>query len=195
MTAALEGGEWSASRPGRIFTPRKDVVPIVKEAGWAPRPVWTGAENLDPTGIRSRTVQPVASRYTDWATWPTITWMYKCKLHYLYLFNNIPHSTQTVYSTIVISLPNSPWGWFLQTVASSRIQKHYNMNVKSCHYRRLVIWLQQTALIINSDTTHVTGGSKTSGPCAWVAFHTFFNTAGPATDQQLTPHNTPEVSN
>jgi hypothetical protein len=26
-----------------------------------------GAENLASTGIRSRTVQPVASRYTNWA--------------------------------------------------------------------------------------------------------------------------------
>jgi hypothetical protein len=33
--------------------PGKDPVPIVQEAGWAPRPVWTGAENLAPTGIRS----------------------------------------------------------------------------------------------------------------------------------------------
>jgi len=30
----------------------KELVPIVQEAGWAPRPVWTGAENLVPTGIR-----------------------------------------------------------------------------------------------------------------------------------------------
>ena len=28
-------------------------MPIVQEAGWAPGPVWTGAENLAPTGIRS----------------------------------------------------------------------------------------------------------------------------------------------
>ena len=28
------------------------------------------AENLLPTGIRSRTIQPVVSRYTDWATRP-----------------------------------------------------------------------------------------------------------------------------
>ena len=27
--------------------------PTVQEAGWAPGPVWTGAENLAPTGIRS----------------------------------------------------------------------------------------------------------------------------------------------
>ena len=38
-------GEGSASRPG-LFTPGKDPVPIVQEAGWAPGPVWTGGENL-----------------------------------------------------------------------------------------------------------------------------------------------------
>ena len=36
-----------------LFTPGKDLVPIVQKAGWAPGPVWTGAENLAPTGIRS----------------------------------------------------------------------------------------------------------------------------------------------
>jgi len=44
MTAELEGGEWSTPRPGR-FTPGKDPVPIVQEAGWAPGPVWTGGKS------------------------------------------------------------------------------------------------------------------------------------------------------
>ena len=35
------------------FTPGKEPVPIVQEAGWAPGPVWIDAENLAPTGIRS----------------------------------------------------------------------------------------------------------------------------------------------
>jgi hypothetical protein len=35
------------------FTPRKDPVPIVQEAGWAPGPVKTGSEILASTGIRS----------------------------------------------------------------------------------------------------------------------------------------------
>ena len=47
------------------FYPGKDPVPIVQEAGWAPESVWAGAENLVPTGIRSRTVQPVVSCYID----------------------------------------------------------------------------------------------------------------------------------
>jgi hypothetical protein len=29
------------------------LLPTVQEAGWAPGPVWTGVENLTPTGIRS----------------------------------------------------------------------------------------------------------------------------------------------
>ena len=35
------------------FTPGKDAVPAVYETGWATGPVWTGEENLAPTGIRS----------------------------------------------------------------------------------------------------------------------------------------------
>ena len=45
MTAALEGCERSASRPGRTFTPGKDTVPILQEAGWAPGPIWTGEKS------------------------------------------------------------------------------------------------------------------------------------------------------
>jgi len=52
LTSALYRGGWSTPRPSR-FTPGKDPVPIAQEAGWAPGPVWTGAENLAPTGIRS----------------------------------------------------------------------------------------------------------------------------------------------
>jgi len=44
-------GGWLTPRPGRL-TPRNVPVPIVYEAGGAPGPVWTGAENLAPNGIR-----------------------------------------------------------------------------------------------------------------------------------------------
>jgi hypothetical protein len=39
--------------PRPHLTPGKDPVPIVQEAGWASGTVWTGAENLTPTRIRS----------------------------------------------------------------------------------------------------------------------------------------------
>jgi hypothetical protein len=70
-------GEWSAPRPGR-FTPGKDPVPIVQEARCAPGPVWKCEKNLALTGIfffDPRTVQPVASHYTDWATRPTMCFL------------------------------------------------------------------------------------------------------------------------
>ena len=49
------------------FTPGKDPVPIVQEAGWASESVWISTENLAPTGIRSPDLLPVVSRYTDYA--------------------------------------------------------------------------------------------------------------------------------
>ena len=51
--------------PASLY-PGKDPVPILQEAGWAPGSVWTGGKSR-PTGIRSRTIQPVVSCYTDWA--------------------------------------------------------------------------------------------------------------------------------
>ena len=65
LTTALEGGEGSASRPCRSVTPGNDPVPIVQESGWAPGTVWTGAENLAPTGNRSPDRPARSSRYTD----------------------------------------------------------------------------------------------------------------------------------
>ena len=41
-----------SSTPRPYFTPGKDPVPIVQEARWAPRPVWTDGKSR-PTGIRS----------------------------------------------------------------------------------------------------------------------------------------------
>jgi len=55
------------------FTPGKDPVPIVQEAGWAPGLVSTGAEILAPPGFDPQTVQPVASRYTDYSILAYIT--------------------------------------------------------------------------------------------------------------------------
>ena len=40
---------WGVSvTPRPLFTPGKDPVPIVQEAGWTPGPFWTGAKNLAP---------------------------------------------------------------------------------------------------------------------------------------------------
>ena len=66
LTLVLNGGEWTTPLPGH-FTPGKDPVPIVQEAGWAPGPSGRVWKISPPQQFDSRTVQPVASRYTDCA--------------------------------------------------------------------------------------------------------------------------------
>ena len=61
MTAALEGGEWSAARPGRTLTPGMTRYAFYRRLGGLQSRSGR-AENLVPTGIRSRTVQAVVSR-------------------------------------------------------------------------------------------------------------------------------------
>jgi hypothetical protein len=62
LTSALDGGEWSASRPDRVlprprFAPGKGPpVPIVQKAGWASEPVWTKRleeKSFAPAGDRT----------------------------------------------------------------------------------------------------------------------------------------------
>jgi len=77
---------WGVSvTPWPLFTSRKDPVLIVQEAGWAPGPFWTGAENLAPTGIRSldlstrsqwlyRLSYPANKLYADTGTWTSVFW-------------------------------------------------------------------------------------------------------------------------
>jgi len=67
MTAALEGGEWSAACPGRTLPQEKGWYPLYRRLG-GPQGRSGRAENLVPTSIRSPIVQPVVSRYTDWPT-------------------------------------------------------------------------------------------------------------------------------
>ena len=94
MTMALEGGEGSAPRPGRSLPPGKTRTHCT--GGWVgPR---VGLDRCGkfrlPPGFDPRAVQPVASRYTDYATRPTITFMVRekslchhiCMFIYLLLF-------------------------------------------------------------------------------------------------------------
>jgi hypothetical protein len=51
--------DWYLTLSPVRLTPGNKPVPIVQETGWDTGPVWTGAENLVHTGIRSPTVQLV----------------------------------------------------------------------------------------------------------------------------------------
>jgi hypothetical protein len=71
LTSALDGGEWSASRPGR-FTPRETAPVTYWIGGWVgPRAVLDAVvERKSPSPSRepnpkTSIVQPVAQSYTD----------------------------------------------------------------------------------------------------------------------------------
>jgi hypothetical protein len=68
LTSALDGGEWSASRPGRALAPGKGpAFLIVYEAGWAPELVWTQRleeKSFDSFGDQTPVVQSVVRHYT-----------------------------------------------------------------------------------------------------------------------------------
>jgi len=62
-----KGKTRSAAHPGRTLHPNKTRYPFYRRHGGSQgRSGW--AENLVPTWIRSRIVQPIVSRYTDWVT-------------------------------------------------------------------------------------------------------------------------------
>jgi hypothetical protein len=51
--------------PRTLCHRKRGPVHIVQEAGWAPGPLWKGAENLAPTGLRSPAAQPVAPKLKE----------------------------------------------------------------------------------------------------------------------------------
>jgi hypothetical protein len=55
---------WSVARPDR-YTPLKDPVPILQEAGWAQGRAGCVLKILPPPGFDPRTVQTVVSHYTE----------------------------------------------------------------------------------------------------------------------------------
>jgi len=59
MTATLERGEWSAARPGRTLPLGRTRYPFYGRMGGS-QGRFGLAENIVPTGIRSRTIKPVA---------------------------------------------------------------------------------------------------------------------------------------
>ena len=73
MTTALEGGEGPASRPGRSLPLGKTRYPLYRRL-CAPQGRSGQVREISPTpGFDLRTIQPVASRYTDRAIRPTKT--------------------------------------------------------------------------------------------------------------------------
>jgi hypothetical protein len=71
QTSALEGGEGSASRPGRLVPPGKTRFPLYRRLGGPQVRSGKVRKISPPPGFNLCTVHPVASCYTGWATGPT----------------------------------------------------------------------------------------------------------------------------
>jgi hypothetical protein len=68
LTSALDGGEWSASRPSPFTPGKRSPVTIESEAVWAPEQVWIKLrreKSLATARNRTPAVQPVARPYTN----------------------------------------------------------------------------------------------------------------------------------
>jgi hypothetical protein len=76
--------------PQLLFTPWEDTVPTVQVAGWAPELVWTGAENLAPTGIQSPE-RPAHSQSLYRLRYPAHLWNH-AYLIFQHLMQDIKHS-------------------------------------------------------------------------------------------------------
>jgi hypothetical protein len=69
-------GAWLKPRPVRL-TPRNDLVPTLQEAGWPSGPVSAPRENLPPYGLGPRTIQHLASCYTNCTISAAIVFMWQ----------------------------------------------------------------------------------------------------------------------
>ena len=80
-----------------------DLTLIVQEAGFAPGPVWTGAENSPSPVSDPRTVQPVTSRYTYFAILALTFYSYEYILHRIIgLFNALWQHDRTFNAILLV---------------------------------------------------------------------------------------------
>jgi hypothetical protein len=98
--------------PRPLSTPGKGPVSVVQEAGWAPGPVWTGAENLDPTRIRSPD-RPVCSQSLYNVYLSVMDCFLCCVLCVLYC------SVTAYYSMLLFSFCVFYWSFFLYCTVSA----------------------------------------------------------------------------
>ena len=97
-----------SSTPRPHFTPGKDPVPILQEAGWAPGPVWTGGKSRPHQDSISD--RPARSQSLHLLSYPVHKQKYyKEKSYYnnesltqtyqtlwLYLFHDVDYPTKTI---------------------------------------------------------------------------------------------------
>jgi hypothetical protein len=98
LTSERDGGEWSASRPGR-FTPRERAPGTHWIGGWVgPRAVLDAVVKRNipspsrESNLRTPIVQPIVQRYTDWAI---TAGSYQNEYKYVYIYIYITEEPQS----------------------------------------------------------------------------------------------------
>jgi hypothetical protein len=81
LTSALGEGGWSTPRPGRFTSGKVTRYPLYRKLGGPQGRSGRLRKISPPPGFDPRTVQPVASSYTDWAIRALIICMYRVKLY------------------------------------------------------------------------------------------------------------------
>ena len=147
MTAALEGGEWSAARPGCTLSPRKTRSPFYRRLV-GPQGRSGQAENLVFTGIRSLTFQPVVSGYTDWATRPTE--------QIIMIGKTTRFCRSGLFWDIILHIFHSSWIYGLSTIGligcpEMSVRNHHSLlrNIpeeRRIHLHRAEVWNQRRVL-------------------------------------------------
>ena len=126
QTAALEGGEWLAARPCRTLPPGKTRYPFYRRLG-GPQGRSGRAENLVPTGTRSRIVQPVAQS------------LYRLS----YRAHTVINLQDQIYATGLMNFAQNLWGLFAANLlfgsALNRMVQGGNDRSVIHHYRRAYI--------------------------------------------------------
>jgi hypothetical protein len=129
LTPALEGGVWSASRPGRALPPGKEPpVPTVQEAGWAPEPAWTQrSEEKSSASVGDRTpeVQPEVRHCTDWATRLALQ---------QYLFERKPTQVVSFYIVTLNTTPVYQTGIYRHLAFGSYYRQHVLTHTLCSHW-------------------------------------------------------------
>jgi hypothetical protein len=127
LTSALEGGEWSASRPARALPPGKEPpVPTVQEAGWAPEQVWMQrVEEKSSASIGDRTpaIQSIVRHCTDWTTL-------------------VPLNTVIKRKSLILAHANKTWPKNLQSLhLMIKLHKGWQGSIFAFHFINMIVTL------------------------------------------------------
>jgi hypothetical protein len=138
--STLDGGGWSIPRPRLVHPRLRDPALIVQEAGWGPGRVRKISQS---PRFDSRTLQPVSSRYTDWAI-PVLSF------HTIALNNALSSTARTKKMDVTATMMQEwqrRWGvqtdCYSQCVAEKNIRVHFS---RPPFRRRQPVhsdWLQQ----------------------------------------------------